>query len=383
MTPENPHAGEPIGTVEALYDATLPPDLMVNTARNLERLFPTRRVARGPRVHPLPRHEVALPAVTFRSNGRQRDTADYLALNRVTGLLVLKDGAIALETYRYGNTERTRWMSMSMAKSVTATLVGAAIREGRIGGVDDLLTQYLPTLAGSAYEGVTVGDVLQMTSGAAWTETYTDPASDRRRMLTAQRAQRPGAILELMAALPRAARPGTRHCYNTGETHLLGAVLRAALDQPLAGYLSERIWARFGMEADATWWLEAPGGLEVAGSGLSATLRDYGRFGLFLAGGGRAGDTDILPDGWLAEAGRSRVIGGERIDYGYQLWPVPEGEGDIHAGAYEARGIFGQHLYVNPQRRLVIAVWGATDRPVPEDPVAHYDFFAAVCAALG
>lgn len=211
---------------------------------------------------------------------------DFISFNRVAGLLILKDGEIVFETYQLGNTEQTRWMSMSVVKSILSALVGAAIQDSHIASIDDPVTTYLPQLEGSAYDGVTVRNALQMASGVKWDETYTDISSDRRKMLEAQNSLRPGAVLELMATLPRAAEPGTRFNYSTGETHVVGALLRVATAQPLAEYLSERIWARFGMESDATWWLEAPDGLEVGGSGLSATLRDYGRFGWFLLNGG-------------------------------------------------------------------------------------------------
>ena len=294
--PINPHASEPIGTVQQIYDGALPESLRVSTFRNIDRLFPSRTVARGSKVYPLPAGK-PLQDVKFVSNGNAYDLDDYVSSNRVTGLLVIKDGKIALERYGSGNTEKTRWMSMSVVKSFTASLVGAAIQDGHIRGLDDPVTDYLPQLRGSAYDGVTIRNLVQMASGVKWDETYTDPASDRRRMLEVQNAQKPGGILELMAKLPRAAEPGTRWNYSTGETQIVGALVRAVVGKPLAQYFSERIWARFGMESDATWWLESPDGLEIGGSGLSARLRDYGRLGLFLLGGGRAGGEQILPAG--------------------------------------------------------------------------------------
>lgn len=378
----NPHAGEPIGTVQQVYDGTLLPDVQVNTFRNIDRLFPTRTVRRGPTVYPLPIADRALRNVQFTSDGATYDLYDYMSLNRVSGLLVIKNGRIALESYQLGNHEGTRWMSMSVVKSITGSLIGAAIQEGRIRSVDDAITRYLPRLSGSSYEGVTVRHLLQMASGVGWDETYTNPQSDRRRMLELQVAQRPGGILALMASLPRVAAPGTRWNYSTGETHVAGALLRAAVGRPLAEYLSERLWARFGMESDATWWLEAPDGLEVGGSGLSATLRDYGRFGLFLLDGGRAGGVQVLPDGWVEEAGSATIIGGMPIDYGYMLWPISNAAGTVHEDAFEAVGIFGQHLYVNAREALVIVVWGAQPKPTGRAVVSTDDFFAAVAQAL-
>ena len=152
-------------------------------------------------------------------------------------------------------------------------LIGDAIKDSYIKSINDPITVYLPKLAGSAYEGVTVRNLLQMASGVKWDETYTNPASDRRRMLEAQVAGKPGSILELMSKLPRAGEPGTIWNYNTGETQVVGELIRAAVKRPVAQYLSERIWSKFGMESDATWWVESPNGQEISGSGLSATLR--------------------------------------------------------------------------------------------------------------
>jgi len=194
-----PHAQEPIGTVREMYDGALTPDLAVNTFRNIDRLFPTRRIAHGANVWPLPRSDKPFRQVHFQSGGREWDLFDYLAVNRVAGLLILKDGRIAMELYQYGNTERTHWMSMSIAKSVTATLIASALQQKLIGSLDDGLEKYVPRLAGSVYAGVSIRDILMMSSGVRWNETYTDPASDRRRLLEVQIQQRPGAVLELMA----------------------------------------------------------------------------------------------------------------------------------------------------------------------------------------
>jgi CubicO group peptidase (beta-lactamase class C family) len=299
-------------------------------------------------------------------------------LNRVAGLLVLDHGRIALERYRFGNSARTRWMSMSVAKSITSTLIGAALQQGRIASLSDSVTRYVPALAGSAYDGVSVRDVLMMASGARWNETYTDPASDRRRLLEAQISQVPGSAMAVMRSLPRAATPGSVNNYSTGETQVAAEILRSAVGRPLATYLSERIWSRFGMEADANWWLDSPppDGVEIGGSGFSATLRDYGRFGLFLLNGGVAGGEAILPDGWIREATSPQTLqSGAPLDYGYLWWP---GQG----GAYAAEGIYGQWIYVNPAARVVIVVWSAQAQPTGAAVVDDWAFFDAVVAAL-
>ena len=366
-----PHAGEAIGTVREVYDGRLYPDVQVNTFRNIDRLFPTRVVRHGASVRELPVNSRTFGDFSYTSDGKTYDLYDVLSLNRVSGLLIIKDGEIVFEKYLLGNTRDTRWMSMSVVKSMTATLIGAAIQDGHIESIDDPIVRYLPRFAGTAYDGVTVRQVLQMTSGVAWNETYTDPTSDRRRMLEAQIGQKPGDILDLMGELPRAAEPGTRWNYSTGETHVAGALVRAATGMPVADYLSEKIWSKAGMEADANWWLESPDGLEVGGSGLSATLRDYARFGLFLLEEGVVGDEQVLPDAWMAEAGTPKTINGEVVEYGYMLWP-------LHNNSYAAIGIFGQFVFVDPDKDLVVAMWSAQSKPVDRHGLDEYVFLEAL-----
>jgi CubicO group peptidase (beta-lactamase class C family) len=373
---EYPHADETIGTVREVYDGKLFPDIQVNTFRNIDRLFPTRRVAEGDRPFPLYEAPNKLGNFQFVSRGKTYDLYDFLALNRVAGLLVVKEGAIAFEGYFLGNDQHTRWMSMSVVKSITATLIGMAIRDGHIRGLDDPLTDYLPRFKSTAYDGVTVRHLLQMASGVAWNETYTDASSDRRAMLEAQISGQPGAILDLMARLERAAIPGTRWNYSTGETQVAGALVAAATGKPVAEYLSEKIWVPFGMDSDATWWLDSPDGLEIGGSGLSATLRDYARFGLLMLGGGIIDGKSTLPDGWVEEATSPKSIGGEKVDYGYMWWPLDH-------GAYAAIGIFGQFVYVHPDSHLVVAMWSAQPKPVGTDVIDEFDFFNALITQLG
>ena len=379
----NPHKDEPIGTVRQVYDGALTPDLQANTFRNIDRLFATAKVAHDPNnIKVLPHAKEKLGNVKFKSHGKDYDLYDYLSINRISGLIVIKDGEIVLEDYELGNTENTRWMSMSVVKSITATLIGMAIQDGYIKSIDDPIVNYLPELKGSSYDGVTVKHILQMASGVAWNETYTDPTSDRRKLLEIQLEQKPGEALKLMASLPRAGEPGTVWNYSTGETQVAGALVKAAVGKPVSEYLSEKIWTKAGMESDATWWLESPEGLEVGGSGLSATLRDYARFGLLLLNEGIIDGKESLPKGWMKEAGAQQMIGGEKVDYGYMLWPVVDSDYATNEGAYEAVGIFGQHVYVNPKENLVIAVWGAQPKPTTVIPIEDTDFFGAVAEQL-
>jgi CubicO group peptidase (beta-lactamase class C family) len=341
---------EVIGTVRQVYDGTLYPDIQVRTFRNIDRLFPTRTVKRGTSVYPLPQAEAPLKEIEFTSAGKKYDLYDY--------------------------------MSLSVVKSITSTLVGAAIQDGHIKSIDDPVTKYLPKLSGSAYEGVTIRNLLQMASGVRWDETYTNPASDRRRMLELQLSGKPGSILQFMSTLSRAGEPGTIWNYNTGETHVVGELIHAAVNKPVAQYLSERIWSKLGMESDATWWLESPDGQEIGGSGLSATLRDYGRFGLFVMNQGLVGEERILPEGWFREAGTSKTIGGKKVNYGYMWWIPDASSNPLHESAFLASGIFGQSIYMNPAAHIVVVVWSARPKPTGTDVIDDEDFFAAVVRTL-
>ena len=359
---------------------------ILNSSR--DRYFQTRGIRRGALVHPLPRSEAPLDHAALGIDA-------FMAENRVGGLLILKDGAIRVERYGLGLDERTRWYSYSVGKSVASTLVGAAIRQGAIGGVEDPVTRYLPELAGTGYDGATICNLLQMSSGVAWDEAYRSGESDFARYFNAVLEGRPGGVMAVMRGLKRAVAPGTRFLYSSGETYLLGAIVTAATGQTLSDYLSERIWARFGMETEGYWTLDGPAGQEMASGGCNFTLRDYGRFGLFILGGGIAGGEAILPEGWIAEASHPRadspqvaygsLAPGLPLGYGYQWWSFPGGDERLpgHDGAFTGQGIFGQFLYINPRENLTAVVWSAWPDPwIEAAEWATYRFLSGCIAAL-
>jgi CubicO group peptidase (beta-lactamase class C family) len=320
-----------------------------------------------------------LTDLTCSSRGQVVTLDEYMRLNRVSGLLMLKNGRVTLERYALGATPETHWMSMSIAKSITSTLIGVALHEGKISSLEDPVTKYVPSLAGSAYEGVTVRQILMMASGVKWNETYTDPSSDRRRLLEAQIAQTPGAALAVMASLPRAVAAGSTFNYSTGETLIAGEVVRGAVGTSLSAYLSDKIWKPLGMESDASWWLDSPDGHEIAGSGISASLRDYARFGQFFMTGGMVAGRRLLPESWMVDAGSPKTLTtGRTVPYGYMWWPVEAPDGTVNANAFSAQGIFGQSIYINPREQVVIVQLAAQTQPTDGEVLSAEDCFGAM-----
>jgi len=374
-------AAQGIASPRQVFDGVMTPDLEVKTFARTDELFPMREVERGSTVRELPVAKTALKNVHFESGGKKYDLFDYLALNRVVGILILKNGEVVLEDYELGIGPETHWPSYSMAKSASSTLVGAALQDGSISSLDDPVTKYVPSLKGGSYEGVSVRNVIQMASGVKWDETYTDPKSDRRKLLEVQLQQKPGTILAFMSALPRAGAPGTIWNYNTGETFVVGAVLEGATHKPLAKYLSEKIWAPWGMEFGAKWQLESPDGMGWAGSGLLATLRDFGRLGLLVQSDGVIHGKRVVPPGWFEEAGSAKQFGGKTEEYGYLWWTFPKGD-PAHDDAFQAIGIFGQHMYINRKEKVVIVVLSARPKPTGSTVVDDPAFFGAVVKAL-
>ncbi len=319
--------------------------------RNSEKIGPTRRVPASSNPAMLAYQLRDLDNLEiggmFEDEPFSLSMDEYFDQQRVGGLLVIKDGAIAYERYGLGNTESTRWMSFSVSKSVVSLLIGAAIRDGYINSVDDKVTTYLPHLKGSVYDQTTIRNLLQMASGVEWNEDYKDPEADIN-----QATWQSLALYEYLADKPRVAEPGSVFNYNTAETNLAGNLLRSAIGNNLSSYLRFKVWEPFGMEADAVWPLTEPGGGEFGGCCLAATLRDYGRIGLFALRGGRLADgTLVLADGWMNE---STTPSDSAPYYGYFWWLRPD-------GTYRAAGIFGQGIYIDPANKLVVAIQSARE----------------------
>jgi CubicO group peptidase (beta-lactamase class C family) len=321
----------------------------------LEKSYKTNTIRKGTKVLELPKADKQIdPKVKIGAKSMSLD--DVMKANRITGLIAVKDGKIVLEKYALGRKPEDRWTTFSVAKSVTSTLIGAAVKDRYVGSIYDQVVYYVPELKGTAYDGVSIRQLMMMSSGVKWNETYTDPKSDVALSGSLPYDGVNNPIVQYMAKLKREAPPGTKWVYKTGETDLAGFVLsRALAGKSLSQYASEKIWAPVGMEQDAVWMVDKAG-LERGGCCISATLRDYARIGLFMLGGGKAGDTQVAPDGWVEEATANHAPpipkpkkGEMQPSYGYFWWPQ-------EAPNYGARGIFGQGMNVYPEDNLVIVM---------------------------
>ena len=307
----------------------------------------------------------------------QLDVDAYMAGQRGAALLVLQDGKLRLERYGLDFDRNGRWTSFSVAKSLTSTLMGAAIRDGFIKSLDDKVSVYIPEMKGSAYDDVSIRQLLTMTSGVKWNEDYADPKSDVAQFNNHKPEEGVDSLVSYMRKLPREVPAGTRWLYSTGETNLVGILINRATKKPLATYLSEKIWVPAGMEQKATWILSKTG-QEISGCCIQAAPRDFARFRQFILNGAVVNGKSIVPEGWLADATTSRTtIGQPGRGYGYQWWTYD-------SGAFTARGIFGQGIFIDPKRKLVIvsnADWAGGARD-PGASASREAFYQAVQKAV-
>jgi CubicO group peptidase (beta-lactamase class C family) len=293
----------------------------------------------------------------------------YMGSQRTAGLVIVQDGKVRLERYGLDFDAKGRWTSFSVAKSFTSTLVGAAVQDGKIRSLEDKVSQYIPGLRGSAYDDVSVRQLLTMSSGVRWNEDYEDPQADVAKFNNWTPEPGMDATVSYMRRLPRAHAPGEVWHYNTGETNLIGMLVTSATGKSLASYLQEKVWQPAGMEAPATWLL-SKSGHEIGGCCLQAATRDFARFGLFVLANGNAGGRQIVPADWYPQATvKQKDIGRPGKGYGFQWWTYDD-------GSFAAQGIFGQGIFIDPKRRLVIASnsdWTRANKgPEPEERERFY-----------
>ena len=341
---------------------------------NIEKLIDTALVRRSAKPSTLRRSDRDLSSFKYTHAGTDRTLDDFMKALNVVGLIAVKDGTIVLERYRDGHDADTKWTAFSVVKSLTSLLFGVAIKNGHIGGLDEPVTQYLRELAGTAYEGVSLRHLLQMSSGVTWNSNLGDKSSDTYQLVGIDKNGGFDALLKFMGAKPRAAQPGTKFIYNTADADLAGAILTRATKRSLADYLTEHVWQPFGMEADGYWVKMRQGAIEHGDCCLSATLRDYARIGLFALNDGVTTDGGRqLPEGWMREStSPSKPFPG----YGYYWWLRK-------TGGYFASGSFGQHIEVDPAARVVVAIQSYWPQAYNDDLIAHNDaLVAAMIAAI-
>lgn len=355
-------------------------DFLIGTHSHFDKLHAMRTVQKAVTPSVLKRAAEEIVPV-YHYDGRQKVIGDYLETHPVTGLLIARGDTVLFEHYRYARTDQDRFLSNSMAKTITGLLVGIAISEGAIRSIDDTAATYVPELEGTAYGGTPLRALLRMSSGVAFLERTYQPDEDIFRLYMALLGNNAvGVIPALRQFSTHDAPPNTRFAYASSETEVLGLVVSRAVHMPLADYLATRIWQKLGAESDAAWAIDSTG-QEVAYCCFIATLRDWARLGLMLANDGAWNGQQIVPRQWLLDATavphddylRSTIA--QSWGYGYQVWLLP-GERRM----FLLLGIHGQGLFVDPESKLIMVQTAVRKLPVgdPKSPEAVALWYAVV-----
>ena len=348
----------------------------------LSEIFPTTKMTAS--VSPFEFDDgdpISLPT-TFSHNGHEVNVETFLSETDSSALLVIHKGKVRFERYMLTGGRDVQWLSMSVSKSFIATGIGIAVDEGLI-DILKPITDYVPSLIGSAYDRVRIKDVLQMSSGAAWNEDYSDTESDIMRLGRIMSVG--GSLDEFVGTLTREREPGSYNHYNSADTQALAMLLSRATGMSITDYITDKLWHPLGMESDA-YWLVDDENVEMAFGGLNATARDYAKLGELHRLNGAWQGKQIVSASWVAAATRPdapHLLPGVNKDfplgYGYQWW-VPE----TSEGEYSAIGVYNQFIYVNPTRDLVIVKLSAfSDYALTLDESAYreletIEFFRAI-----
>ena len=326
---------------------------LVGSMSHYDKVFPGRTVAAGTKTRPLMRSE-SEPPIRYMYQSQTCGLADYLARNRTTGLLILKDNTVLVERYQYDRKPEQRLVSHSMAKTIVAMLVGVALSEGKIQSLDDRSEKYVSELKGTPYGQTALRHLLSMSSGVQFAEGYTGNSGLATLFRLSALGESEGGPATVMPFRTRERAPGERFHYSSAETQVLGLVVRAATGKPLAEYLSEEIWQPMGAEADASWIIDK-GGYEVAYIGVNARLRDYARLGMLMGNDGVLDGRPIIPASWVREATTppaAQFAPGQMapfFGYGYQTWILSGNQRQ-----FALRGLRGQAVFVDPKSKLVM-----------------------------
>lgn len=382
--PAVPAVAAPSPAVIAMRRQWLNPEINSFTFRDNDRLFETMAVKRGGPVRPLATQPgFVMPSIAI--DGVATDYAAFAERSFTNAFLVIRDGRIVFENYRNRAHADTRFISFSMAKSITALLLGLALESGHIRSLDDAVTDYVPELKGGGYEGVSLRHILQMRSGVDYEERYDFGATPSPAAVNHENAivQNKVRFADSARTIGRKWQPGTRFNYATIDTAVLGWAIERATGQPIAALTQARLWEPAGMEADGYWLIDGPPGTgrALSGMGYNATLRDFGRLGLLMLEDGTYGPRRILPAGWMKQATTMLPTGmegpGAMPGYGLQFWQI-----DDEPGAFAAVGLAGQFIYVHPATRTVIVK--LSHYPPVEPPTLMAEtvrYFKAITAA--
>jgi CubicO group peptidase (beta-lactamase class C family) len=328
----------------------------VGSFSNVDQIFSANTIPASST--PLPLQNVRLPRpIVYNHGGPTRTIDQFLDEYRVTGLLIIKDGVVQVERYQYNRNASHRFISFSMVKSIVSLAIGIAVQDGLIRSLDDLAQDYVPMLRGNGYGETSIRNLLRMSSGMQFSETYL--GNDDIALFGTIRAQRP-LVEAIQRFNTRQVKQGVAFSYATIETAVLITVLQAVTGgRSIGNYVSTRLWQPMGAETGAKWtWTF--GGIE--GGSFHATLRDYGRLGVLLANNGFANGRQVVPLRYLIEAttgalqppymqagSGSPSLG--RMGYGYQFWIYPG-----RKRRFSLVGLYGQNMFVDPNLKLVIVI---------------------------
>lgn len=355
-------------------------------------ILPVSRMAASSTPHAFTDGPVMSLPRAYHFEGKQRSTEAFLTETDTSAVLVLKDGAVVHELYRLTGGRDVQWISWSVAKSFVSVLIGIALTEGAICSIDDAISDYISIEPGSAYDGVSIRNVLQMSSGARWNEDYADTTSDVHRL----GATMAGAMSldRFVATMVAESAPGTVCRYNSGDTQALGTLLVKATGRSLTNYMREKLVVPLGFESDAYWLVDSTG-MEMAFAGLNVTARDFAKLGELYRSNGRWNGQQIVPESWVRASVRAdapHLQPGQpiladhplQLGYGYQWW-LPDGD----RGEFSAIGIYNQLVYVDPSRGVTIVklsanpAYGTSMDESTNREIENVAFLRAIAAALG